>query len=114
MADKERIRLVVENILSNAVKYTLAKGKIEIGFSQKNEFLLCSIQDDGVGIPINQQEHVFEKFFRSDNVLKYQTEGTGLGLYIAKNIVEQLGGEIWFESRENEGTKFVFSIPIKL
>ena len=113
MADKERIRLVVENILSNAVKYTLTNGKVELNFSQEDNLLLCSIKDNGVGIPINQQQHVFERFFRSDNVLKYQTEGTGLGLYIAKNIIEQLGGEIWFESEENKGTTFIFSIPIK-
>jgi len=110
--DTEKLRLVLENLISNAVKYTLNHGKIEIGVKSNRGFLICSIKDNGVGIPKLQQGMVFDKFFRSDNVVKYQTEGTGLGLYIAKNIIEQSNGKIWFESKEDVGTIFSFSLPI--
>jgi len=112
IADNEKIKLVIENLLSNSIKYTKARGKIEIGLSKSPGFLVFSIRDNGVGIPKEQQKQVFSKFFRSDNVVKYQTEGTGLGLYIAKNIVEQLGGRIWFQSIEQIGSVFNFSLPL--
>lgn len=112
LSDQEKIRLVIENLISNSIKYTQARGKIEIGLSKGGGFLVFSIRDDGVGIPKQQQKQVFTKFFRSDNVVKYQTEGTGLGLYIAKSIVEQSGGKIWFQSKENVGTVFSFSLPL--
>jgi signal transduction histidine kinase len=111
LGDAEKLRLVVENLVSNALKYSKNKGKIEIKIEKEGRDLIFSIQDDGVGIPASQQKMVFNKFFRSDNVVKYQTEGTGLGLYIAKNIVEQSGGKIWFQSKENVGTTFSFSLP---
>lgn len=113
IGDAQKIESVVENILSNSLKYTTNRGKIEIKVSKKDDFLVTSIKDNGVGIPEEQIERVFDKFFRSDNAVKYQTEGTGLGLYISKNIVEQLGGKIWFQSVENLGSIFSFSLPIK-
>ena len=112
VADKEKIKLVLENLISNSIKYTNNRGKIEIGLAVVEGFLVFTIKDNGVGIPREQQEYVFTKFFRSDNAVKYQTEGTGLGLYIAKNIVEQLGGKIWFQSIEEIGSVFSFSLPI--
>ncbi|HLN19386.1 MAG TPA: HAMP domain-containing sensor histidine kinase [Patescibacteria group bacterium] len=113
MGDPERTRLVVENLLNNAIKYVVKKGKIEIKIVRRDNYIVFSIRDNGVGIPEEQQDQVFEKFFRSDNIVKYQTEGTGLGLYIAKNIIEQTGGKIWFQSIENVGSVFSFSLPIK-
>ncbi len=110
--DPEKLKMVVENLLSNSIKYTINHGKIEIKLCKKNGFVIFSIKDNGVGIPVEQQNRIFDKFFRSDNIVKYQTEGTGLGLYIAKNIVEQMGGKIWFESVENLGSIFSFSVPI--
>ena len=112
VGDPGKIKLVFENLISNAVKYTLNHGKIEIKVERVKCFLVFSIIDNGVGIPENQQELVFDKFFRSDNVVKYQTEGTGLGLYIAKNIVEQSGGKLWFKSKEDVGSIFSFSLPV--
>ena len=111
VGDAEKIGLAVENIISNAIKYTLSRGKVEISLRKKNKFLVFSCKDNGVGIPEEQHLHVFSKFFRSDNVVKYQTEGTGLGLYIAKNVVEQSGGRIWFKSIEGVGSIFNFSLP---
>lgn len=110
--DPEKLRMVVENLLSNSIKYTANYGKIEIKLSKKSDFVIFSIKDNGVGIPLEQHGRVFDKFFRSDNIVKYQTEGTGLGLYIAKNIIEQLGGKIWFGSIEGLGSIFNFSVPI--
>jgi len=113
VGDAEKIESALENLLRNSLKYTTNRGKIEIRISKKDDFLVTSIKDNGVGIPEEQIERVFEKFFRSDNAVKYQTEGTGLGLYITKNIIEQSGGKIWFQSVENLGSIFSFSLPIK-
>lgn len=113
VGDPERLKLVVENLLSNAIKYVVKRGKIEIKIVRRNGSVVFSIRDNGAGIPEEQQRQVFEKFFRSDNIVKYQTEGTGLGLYIAKNIIEQSGGKIWFQSIENVGSVFSFSLPVK-
>jgi signal transduction histidine kinase len=112
LGDAEKLKLAIENLLSNAVKYTLGKGVVEITLQKKDDSYIFSIRDNGAGIPEAQQKKIFEKFFRSDNALKNNTTGTGLGLYITKNIVEQSGGKVWFESRENEGSVFNFSIPI--
>jgi len=112
IADERKIKLVIDNLLNNAVKYNLSKeGKVEISLKRKNDYLVVSVKDNGIGIPINQQKCIFEKFFRSNNATRYQTQGTGLGLYIAKNIIEQSGGKLWFESKENEGSTFCFSLP---
>jgi signal transduction histidine kinase len=113
IGDIERIELALENLISNAVKYTLEGGEVTINLSQQDDVALFSVKDSGVGIPINQQAQVFSKFFRSNNVLRMQTEGTGLGLYIAESIVNKSGGNIWFESKENSGTTFNISLPIK-
>jgi signal transduction histidine kinase len=112
VADQEKMKLVVDNLIRNAVKYTTSGGKVEVGLFQRKENLVFEVKDNGVGIPEEQQDRVFQKFFRSDNAAKYQTEGTGLGLYIAKNVIEQLGGKIWFQSIENVGSIFSFSLPI--
>lgn len=113
VGDKRKIGVVVDNLVSNAVKYIEKRGNVEIILTADKKSVAVSIKDNGVGIPKSQQEKIFQKFFRSDNVVKYQTEGTGLGLYIAKNIIEQSGGKIWFRSAEGEGTTFSFSLPIK-
>lgn len=113
LGDAEKIKLAIENLISNAVKYTLDRGKIEISLLKNGNSLVFRVKDNGVGIPDGQQQMVFNKFFRSDNVIKYQAEGTGLGLYIAKNIIEQSGGKIWFQSKEHAGTTFNFSMPIE-
>lgn len=113
IGDSGKIKLIVENLFSNSIKYTVDNGNIGITLKRRDGFAVFSIKDNGVGIPQDQQDQIFKKFFRSNNVIKYQTEGTGLGLYIAKNIVEQSGGKIWFESKENTGTIFNFSLPVK-
>lgn len=113
MADKEKISLAIENLLENALKYTPVKGEIIISLQkEKNQIKFC-IKDNGVGIPKEQQNRVFTKFFRAANIIRMETEGTGLGLFLAKNIIEAHGGKIWFKSKEKQGTIFFFTIPLK-
>ena len=111
VADKRRIGVVLDNLISNSIKYSNGPSDVIIEMENKGEFLVVCVSDNGVGIPRSQQDKIFQKFFRSDNIVKNQTEGTGLGLYIAKNIVEQSGGKMWFESEEKKGTSFWFSLP---
>lgn len=111
--DPSQIRLVVENLLDNAIRYIKDKGKVIIKLKKKNKNIFFEIEDNGVGIPKEDQKHIFQKFFQAENVLKYQTQGSGLGLYICKAIVEKLGGKIGFKSQENKGSTFWFTIPFK-
>ncbi|MFA6193866.1 MAG: HAMP domain-containing sensor histidine kinase [Parcubacteria group bacterium] len=108
--DPEHLEIVFQNILSNAVKYTPPKGKIAIEMRRQNSHILVKIADNGWGIPAAQQKKIFTKLFRADNVRKKDTEGTGLGLYIARSIIKKSGGKIWFESKENKGTTFYITL----
>ncbi|MDQ7814666.1 MAG: PAS domain S-box protein [Patescibacteria group bacterium] len=110
-ADQEKIREVFKNLVSNAIKYTSQEGHVTIDHTRSAEEVVFSVKDDGIGIPKDQQKKIFEKFFRASNVGRVEAEGTGLGLYIAKAIVEGHGGRIWFESQEGRGTTFSFSLP---
>ena len=111
--DVEKMQLVVHNLLDNAIRYTSSGGKIFLSLKFIDKKMEFSIQDTGMGIPKKQQNRIFTKFFRAANVAKIDTEGTGLGLFITKNIIEAHGGKIWFESEENKGTTFYFTLPIK-
>ncbi len=110
--DPKLIRQVFQNLLSNAVKYTKDKGTVGVRASQDKRYLRFEVFDTGVGIPKSQQPKVFKKFFRADNVITMQTEGTGLGLYVAKSVVDASGGKIWFKSEEGRGTSFFFTLPL--
>ncbi len=111
--DKDRLTLALQNILDNAVKYTPEYGKIEIEVVADDKNLKVAIKDNGVGIPAKEQGKLFSKFFRAENVTRLQTEGTGLGLFITKNIIESHGGRIYIASQEGKGTTVSFTIPIK-
>ena len=113
MLDVDKMKIAVDNLLDNAIKYTLPGGKLIISITEKNKEIEIQIHDTGVGIPENEQDKIFSKFFRGENIMKMETEGTGLGLFIAKYIIEAHGGRIWFESEEGEGTIFYFTIPVK-
>jgi len=112
LTDPEKISITIQNLVDNAIKYTKEKGMVKVSLEADNKFVKVAITDKGVGIPQSQQKHIFKKFFRSDNIMKNQTVGTGLGLFIARSIVESNKGKIWFESKEGEGTTFFFTLPI--
>ena len=109
--DPKLMRIVFQNLISNAIKYTPLGGQINIGITKQKSDILISVKDTGYGIPKDQQSKIFTKLFRADNIVEKETEGTGLGLYIIKYVVEQFKGKIWFESRENKGTTFYVTIP---
>jgi PAS domain S-box-containing protein len=103
--------MVIDNLVSNAIKYTPEKGTIKLSIKQWGDNFRIDVTDTGYGIPQAQQDKIFSKLFRADNVLAHDTEGTGLGLYIAKSVIEAAGGEISFMSKENVGTTFSVIIP---
>jgi PAS domain S-box-containing protein len=123
-ADEKLIRMIFQNLLSNAIKYTNPEGHIKINLSRikkgenfgdktiDDESLAFSVSDSGMGIPIGQQDRIFSKLFRADNAKESETEGTGLGLYVVKSIVDQAGGSLWFKSEQNKGSTFYIIFPI--
>jgi PAS domain S-box-containing protein len=137
-ADPQLLRQVVLNMTSNAVKYTPPGGAITVTIrpicdlqfpisdlkneiagvqsqivSPKSQMLEWSIQDNGIGIPKASQARLFEKFYRAENVLTIETEGTGLGLYLVRLILEQFDGRVWCESEEGQGSRFLFTVPLQ-
>lgn len=110
--DVEKITLVIQNFIDNAMKYSKKGGGIVISIKEINKKIEFSVKDSGVGIPKKQQNRLFGKFFRADNVIRMETEGSGLGLFICKNIIIAHGGDIWFESEENKGSTFYFNLPV--
>ncbi|MDP2951085.1 MAG: HAMP domain-containing sensor histidine kinase [bacterium] len=112
LVDKEKIVLVLHNLVENSIKYSnQGEISIKIDFEKENNRLVVSVKDSGEGIPKEEQEKVFTRFFRASNASKIDTEGTGLGLYITKHIVQSHGGKIWFSSEEGKGTTFFFALP---
>lgn len=107
------VKEILTNLIANAIKYTPDKGKIEINIKARPLDVLFEVRDNGWGIPKSSQDQIFSKFFRAQNIVKRETTGTGLGLYLVKGLVEALGGAIWFESIEGSGTSFYFTIPGK-
>jgi PAS domain S-box-containing protein len=105
------LKEIITNLVSNAIKYTPADGTVVITVSQRNDKVLVAVKDSGWGIPVQSQDQVFTKFFRASNVVKRETAGTGLGLYLVKGLLGNIGGKIWFESAEGEGTTFFFTLP---
>lgn len=110
--DAERIDIALDNLIDNAVKYTPPGGSITVRVASHPERVLVEVTDTGIGVPASQQHRVFTKFFRSHNARLLETSGSGLGLYLAKNIVERHDGSMYFRSTEGQGSTFTFTLPI--
>jgi len=105
------LHIIFQNLFSNAVKYTRAGGSVRISLQEKRSSCEITVSDTGIGIPKKDQARIFERLFRAANVLKVDTDGNGLGLYISHMAIETLGGSLRFTSAENKGTTFVISLP---
>lgn len=112
LLDVEKFRLALSNIVENAIQYTKEGGNVEVSILQEEESLVVNVKDTGIGILEQELPRLFTKFFRGTHAVKMKTDGTGLGLFIAKNIVERHGGQIRVESREGEGSTFSVVLPI--
>jgi PAS domain S-box-containing protein len=113
MAEPQLLRQVIVNLTSNALKYTPSGGEISIRIEREDTYQIrWTITDSGIGIPKSALGRLFEKFYRAENVHTVETEGTGLGLYLVRLIIERLAGEVWCESEEGRGAMFIFTLPI--
>jgi len=110
--DQGRIEMALNNLIENAIKYSLPKGFVAVILKKEGDYVIISVSDTGVGIPKEAHYGIFHKFFRAPNVVRLQTEGSGLGLFMVKNIIERHGGKISFTSEENKGTTFTFTLPV--
>jgi PAS domain S-box-containing protein len=112
-ADRERIAQVLVNLISNAIKYSPGADKVNVIASQQEKMIIIAVQDFGLGIPKEEQDKIFERFFRVKGKREEDISGLGLGLYISNEIITRHKGKIWVESKEGEGSTFYFSLPIK-
>lgn len=111
--DRISLETALENLVANAINYTSPGGRVDIIYKKADSFLEVQVKDTGVGIPAHQLSRLYTKFFRGNNVIKMQTSGSGLGLFIVKSVMNVHGGEVGVESEEGKGTTFWFRIPIR-
>lgn len=111
--DALKIQQVVNNLVYNAIRYSKGKGEVVLHVVKDGDTVKFTCQDNGIGVPAEESSKMFTKFYRSPRVVAIAPDGSGLGLYIAKAIIEQSGGKIWFESKIDSGTTFYFTLPIK-
>lgn len=111
LLDPILFRILAQNLISNAIKYSREKGSVKIRFAQEGNVIIFSVSDTGIGIPKDAGRLVFTRMFRAQNALESAAEGTGLGLYIVKEIVDRAGGSIHFSSKEGEGSLFTIRFP---
>lgn len=111
-SDKDKIRQVLTNFMSNALRYTFI-GSVELGFVMQNGDIEFYVKDTGIGIPGHEQQRIFDTFYRGEQAISLAIGGTGLGLKIAKELVELLGGQIGVNSEQGKGARFFFRIPVE-
>lgn len=112
MIDARLLHIIVSNLMSNAAKYSNPSGTLDFSYTLEGTMLRIVVKDDGIGIPENELERLFSKFFRATNAQAHQTQGTGLGLYVVQQSVEKLGGSIEVSSQENAGAQFTVQLPV--
>ncbi|MBI5882483.1 MAG: GAF domain-containing sensor histidine kinase [Elusimicrobia bacterium] len=108
VGDERWVGLAVDNLLSNALKFTKPGGRVRLSAQDKGEFIMVSVADNGIGIPPEERERVFEKFYRASNRGEVQSPGTGLGLAIVKEVISKHGGKVWLETEVPGETRFCF------
>ncbi len=111
--DPDRLGLALFNLIDNAVKYNTEQGLVSVVLEKNENVIKISVQDSGVGIPENEKEKIFKKFYRATNAAQIEPNGNGLGLFITQNIIKRHGGDVGFDSRVGRGTTFWFTLPIK-
>ncbi len=109
--DEERLRQVISNLLSNAIKYSPGGGAIQVKGRVEPERVIVAVNDEGMGLPTEELEKVFDRFYRADTAATKRAQGAGLGLFLAKAVVEAHGGQIWAASESGRGATFSFSLP---
>ncbi len=105
------LKEIITNLVSNAIKYTPENGSVTISTAQRPGDIIITVTDTGWGIPLQSKDQIFSKFFRAPNIVRRETTGTGLGLYLVKGLVETIGGDISFKSAEGKGTSFYLNLP---
>jgi len=108
--DQKKIKIVLNNVLENALKYSYEKGKVEVEIYNEKDNLIIKTTDHGCGIEKDAHSRIFDKFYRSEDAKKLAADGTGVGLYVSKVLLEEMDGEIWFESEKDEGSTFYVSL----
>lgn len=112
--DADAMERIVLNLLSNAVKFTPKGGKIEVNIYDRGEYIVISVKDTGVGIPVEKQKAIFERFIQVDKSFSRRREGSGIGLSLIKELIEMQGGEIRLKSEKGKGSEFIVKMPIKV
>ncbi len=111
VTDPALLRQVIANLVMNAVQYSPARRTVTVTLQKKKDGYIVGVKDQGIGIPKSARSRIFERFYRAPGAIKKKTDGTGLGLYMSRMIMELLGGKIWFRSQERKGSLFSISIP---
>ena len=111
--DRVRLTQVIDTLLDNGVRYSPSGGPIEVSVTTRGTEALVCVRDDGVGIPREKQERIFERFYRAHTDTPHDYGGMGVGLYIAREVITQHGGRMWFESEQDRGSEFCFGLPLQ-
>jgi PAS domain S-box-containing protein len=109
--DEGRLRQVIDNLLSNAIKYSPDGGQIRVSGRADDLQVYVAVTDEGIGIPEDEQENIFDRFYRVRSGVSQRTKGAGVGLFLVKAVVEAHGGQVWVESKPGQGSTFVFTLP---
>ncbi|MEA2785639.1 MAG: hypothetical protein QOF71_1743, partial [Candidatus Eremiobacteraeota bacterium] len=111
-ADPGQLQQVLANLVDNAVKYSPDGGRVTVTLERRADQMRFAVSDPGLGIPAAEQRRIFEKFYRLDPDMNHGIGGTGLGLYICRELVRRVGGRIWVESQEGKGSTFFVELPL--